>query len=320
MKRIFLKSSLAAVAVLCMGRAFGQAYPQKPIRVVIGFPPGTIMDGVARPVSEEMSRRLGQPIVLEFKAGAGSTIAAKYVAAAAPDGYTLLFSAASAILPLLNRNGVDSGTELTSVAHVASAPFFVLARGDLPVSNMRDLIAYSKAQPGRVTHGVGTATAELVMQMFKARTGVESRSIPYKSSVQSLQAMLAGEIDLSVGTVAAFLPHMQTGKIRAIAVLSAQRSPLAPDVPTASELGISNLEIGTNLGLWAPPNTPADVVQKLSGEVRAALSLPAVLERVRKGAAAEPSATPTSEGQLRIYESEKKIWAEAAQIANFKAP
>ena len=322
MRRAFFKAALVAVAALCSLQASAQAWPQKPIRLVIGFPPGTIMDGVARPVSEEMSKRLGQPIILEFKPGAGSTIAAKFVAAAEPDGYTLLFSAASAILPVLNKtNGVDSGKELASVAHVASAPFFVLARGDMPASSsLKDLVAHSKASSGGLTHGVGTQSAELVMQMFKSRTGVESRSIPFKSSAESLRAMLGGEIDLSVGTVAAFLPHMQTGKIRAITVMSAQRSPLAPNVPTPAELGVANLAIGTNLGIWAPPGTPRDVINRLSAEVKTALALPEVQERIRKGAAAEPSTTPTPEGQLKIYENEVKVWAEAAKIANFKAP
>lgn len=321
MRRAFFRATLLVAAALVTGAASAQAWPQKPIRVVIGFPPGTIMDGVARPVTEEMSKRLGQPIILEFKPGAGSTIATRSVVAADPDGYTLLFGAASAVLPLLNRNnGTDSGKELASVAHVASAPFFVLARGDLPATTLKDLVAHGKTAANGMTHGVGTQSAELVMQMFKARTGVESRSIPYKSSAQSLQAMLAGEIDLSVGTVAAFLPHMQTGRIRAITVMSAQRSPLAPNVPTPSELGVPNLEIGTNLGLWAPPGTPRDVIARLAAEARAALAQPDVIERIRKGAAAEPSTTPSPEGQLRIYENEVKVWTEAARLANFKAP
>ncbi len=320
MKKSIVKCWLVLLALVCAGLAQAQTYPQRPIRMVIGFPPGTILDGVARPVAEEMSKKLGQPIVIEFKPGAGSTIGAKFVVAAEPDGYTLLFSAASAVLPVLNANGVDSARELVSVAHVASAPFFVLARGDLPASTLPELIAYSKAQPDRLTHGVGTASAELVMQMFKSRAGIQSRSIPYKSSVQALQAMLAGEIDLSTGTVSAFLPHIQTGRVRAVAVLSDQRSPLVPSALTPVELGLPSLEMGTNLGIWAPPGTPREIVQRLAAEVKAALALPTVAERIRKGAAAEPSANPSPEGQLRVYEMETRVWGEAAKLANFKAP
>ena len=320
MKTKLLTILLTLTTLLFAQSAEAQSYPRKPIRMIIGFPPGTIMDAVARPVTEEMARKLGQPIILEFKPGAGSTLAAKYVTAAEPDGYTLFFSASSAISPLLNPDsGVDSGKELTSIAPIAFAPFFIVSRATLPAPTRKDLIAYSKADPGRLTHGVGTQSAELVMQMFMARSGVRSRSIPYKSAANAVQAMLADEIDLGVGTVASYLPHIQAGKIRALAVMAAQRSPQLPNVPTAAELGIQNLEMASNLGIWAPLNTPKEVVQRISAEARAALAIPEIALRIRKGAAAEPVLDATPENQLRIYEQESRTWAEAARLGNFKA-
>lgn len=315
-----MAGALFVLALLWSGFASAQAYPNKPIRFIIGFPPGTIIDTVARPLAEEMSKKLGQPIIIEFKPGANSTIGAKFVVNAEPDGYTLFFGTSSTIHPLLNKNnGVDAGKDMASVAAVASAPFFVLSRASLPVTSLKELTAWGKANPDRLSHAAPSATANLIMKMIEARTGVSSRGIPYKSSAQASLALLSGEVDLGAATVLSFLPHIQAGKLRALFVLAPKRSGLLPDVPTAAELGVANLEMATNIGLWAPPGTPAAVIQRISSEVAAALAVPAIAENIRKGAGADPVGS-TPEGQLRIFEAESKSWAEAARLANFTAP
>ena len=181
------------------------------------------------------------------------------------------------------------------------------------------MLAYGKANPDALTHGAPSATANLIMAMVKTKTGMSSRGIPYKSSAQLAIALLAGEVDLGAVTVLSFLPQIQAGKVRPLLVLSAKRSPLAPNVPTAAELGFRDLEMATNMGLWAPRATPRDIIQRLSTEAVAVLKTPAIADQIRKGAGAEPVGS-TPEGQLRIYEAETRSWTEAARLANFVAP
>ncbi len=320
MKKI-LGALILGLAALTIGVSAGAqpaAYPNKPIRFIIGFPPGTIIDAVGRIVTNEMSKHLGQPIILEFKPGANSTIGAKYVVNAEPDGYTIFLGTASTIHPLLNRNnGVDAGKEFASISTIATAPFFILVRADLPIKSLQDLIAYDKAKPGALTYGSPSAPAYLLMSVLKERTGVDVRSVPYKASGQVAMALLAGEVDMAAVTALSFLPHIQAGKIRPLFSLSPKRASILPDVPTAAELGIRNFEFATTIGLWAPLGTPKEIIQKLNAEVVAALKNPAVAEQVRKAAGAEPvSSTP--EGQIAVHDADSKAWGEAARLANFK--
>lgn len=304
---------------LCAGRpAMAQPYPDKPIRFVIGFPPGTIIDAVGRIVTAEMSKQLGQSIVLDFRPGANATIGARHVMSAPADGYTLFFGTASTIHPILNRfNGVEAGKEFASVAAIATAPFFMLSKADLPVRSLQDFTAHAKSKADGLTYGAPSAPAFLLMRVFRDRTGVEARAIPYKNSAQLSVALLAGEVDVAPATALSFLPHIRAGKVRALFILAPKRSSLLPGVPTAAELGIRNFEFATNIGLWAPPATPREVVQKLNAEATAALRVPAVAEQVRTIAGAEPVGS-TPEGQLAIYDADVKSWGEAARLADFR--
>ena len=314
-----LRDVLLALALLIVaGAPSAQTYPSKPIRIVIGFPPGTILDLISRLVGSEMAKPLGQPMVLEFKPGASGTIGARYVVNASPDGYTLLYGPLVSAHPLLNRNNpVDAGKELAAVSRFATTPYFFVCRTSLPVSSLPELIAYAKADPHRLKHGLPSATTDLVMQMFKSRTGINSRSIPYKSSPQITVALLAGEVDWSVANVAGFLPHIQAGTIRALFVAAARRSPLLPSVPTAAEFGIANFEVASNYGLWAPLGTPKEIIQRLSAEAAAALQIPAVAEQIRKGSGAEPVGS-TPDDLIRSFDADIKFLSDAARLANFQ--
>lgn len=318
MKQTLCDVMLTLAMLIAASASLAQPYPTKPIRIVIGFPPGTILDFVSRLVSNEMAKPLGQPIVIEFKPGASSTIGAKYVVSANPDGYTLLYGPLVAAHPLLNRNNaVDAGKDLAPVSRFATTPYFFVSRASLPVSSLQELVAYAKTNPDSLKHGLPSATTNLIMQMLMSRTGINSRSIPYKSSPQITIALLAAEVDWSVANVAGFLPHIQAGTIRALFVASTKRSSLLPNVPTAAEFGVPNFEVASNYGLWAPLGTPKDIIQKLSAEAATALKIPAVAEQIRKGSGAEPVGS-TPEELMRTFEADIKFLSEAARLAKYQ--
>ena len=318
MRLLSLHALLTIAALLASGPSLAQQYPTKPIRLVIGFPPGTIIDTVARMVGTEMEKQLGQPIVLEFKPGANGTIAAKYVVSSNPDGYTFYYGNVLLAHPLFNRNNaVDAAKELTPVSRFVTLPYFLVARSGLPVKSIQELLAYTKANPGALTHGAPTATTDLLMQMIKDRAGIESRSIPYKASPQILTALLAGEIDTTISSVQAFLPHIQAGTIRALLVTSPRRSPVLPNVATTVDAGLPNFDMALNFGLWAPLQTPKEINQRLSKEASVVLKNPIIVEQILKGSAADAVGS-TPEEQMRSFEAETRFWSEAIRRANFQ--
>lgn len=317
--RSSIRKCLVGVALLSLSiPALGQAYPAKPVRFVIGFPPGTVVDAVARLAGNVMEKRLGQPILLEFKPGASATIAAKYVTSAEADGYTLYYGSAVTFHPILNRNNaVDAAKELLPVAGFATAPWFLFANPKIQFNSFKELVAYSKANPGVLRHSTASATSDLVSTLLMARTGLVSQAIPYKGPPPAIIALLAGEIELGASTLQPYLPSVQASKIRALFVAASARSPLLPNVPTSVEAGVPDFELSQNYGLWAPMGTPKEIIQKLGGEAIAAVKSPAISEQIRKGFAAEPSGL-TAEELLRTFEGEVRFWAEAARAANFK--
>jgi len=311
-------AAFAALALALPGASHAQqAFPSKPIKILIGFPPGTIMDAMGRPMAAELSRRMGQPVVVENRVGANATIAARAVLQAEPDGYTLFFGNVSAVHPLLNKtNGVDASKELTPVADVAVPPFVLIARAGLPVTTFAQLGQFMKANPGKLTYGAPSATADMLMALTKARTGVEARGIPYKGSPQVAIALLADEVDLTAATAQSFIPQLRAGKMRGLFVMGNKRLAVLPDIPTTAELGIKDLELSVHMGFWAPPGMPAAIVQKLNAEIVAALATPSVNQAIRD-LGAEPTGTSAA-AQLKITEAENKAWAEAARLANFQ--
>ena len=318
MRLYILHAILSIAALLASGPSLAQQYPTKPIRFVIGFPPGTIIDTVARMVGTEMEKQLGQPIVLEFKPGANGTIAAKYVVSSHPDGYTFYYGNVLLAHPLFNRNNaVDAARELSPVSRFVTLPYFLVARASLPVKSIQELVAYTKTNPGALTHGAPTATTDLLMQMLRDRAGIESRSIPYKGSPQILTALLAGEIDTTISSVQAFLPHIQAGTIRALLVTSSRRSPVLSNVATTVDAGLPSFDMALNFGLWAPLRTPKEITQKLSAEASVVLKNPGIVEQILKRSAADAIGS-TPEEQMRSFEEETKHWSEAIRRANFQ--
>lgn len=296
---------------------WAQAWPNKPIKVVIGFPPGTIIDATMRLLGTEMEKKLGQQIVLEFKPGANGTIGAKAVVTAPPDGYTLSYGNSVSIHPLFTRNNaVDATKELVSVSNVLTTPFYFIASAKLPARNFDELLKVAKASPGGLSQGNSVEVIDLIFEMLKERTGFPSRSIPYKGSSQVVVAMLAGEVDVTIGSILAYIPHAQAGKVNPILILSGKRHPQFPNLPTAAEVGIPNFELALDYGLWAPLGTPNDIVQKLASEAAAAARVPSVAEQIRKLGSEPVGSTP--EEQVRTFNAQMNVWADAIRKSGFK--
>lgn len=288
MKSFIFRVALALAAMLSASAAFAQ-YPNRPITVVFGFPPGTILDTSARLITDEMSRRLGQPVVFQFKPGANGTIAAKFVANAAPDGYTLLYGNMMTSHPILNRhNAVDPVKELTPISLTATAAYFLYVRASLPISSVQQLLAYEKANPGKLTYGSPQAGIDMAFHMFKARGAFLPFAIPYKSTPQVINAMLAGDVDMAFSGLTGWAPHVESGKVRPLFYAHPSRSSSLPQIPSNVEAGFPGLDLGSLYSLWAPLGTPKEIIDKLSAEAARATRLPMVSDRLRTAFHAEP--------------------------------
>ncbi len=261
-----------------------QAYPAKPIRLILPFPPGGSTDIVARLIGQKLTESWGQPVLIENRPGAGGNIAAETAARAAPDGYTLFqVNVANAIgATLYPKLSYDLITSFAPVIQLATTPYVLLAHPTVPAKNTAELIALAKARPGQLNYasaGGGSAT-HLSGELLKSMAGVNIVHVPYKGTGPAVTALLSGEVDLYFATVPAALPLVEAKKLRALGVTSARRSPLMRDVPAIAEAGLKGYETSTWHGVLAPAATPADVVVKLNAEIARTLAQPAVKERL----------------------------------------
>ena len=317
MKRIVKQCGVLLAGVWFCAGAFAQTYPNKPIRVIIGNPAGTVVDGTARPILDDMSKRMGQPIVIDYRTGANTRIGAKAAATATPDGYTLFYSNVMQSHSLFNKeNFVDAGKEFVQVSQFVATPWVLVTRASLPATNMQELLAWAKANPGKLRNGAAAPSVTLAMKVLESRIGLASESIPYKASTQVLTSMLAGDIDMTFGSVQTYQAQVQAGKLNIIAFMANKRFALLPNVPSAPEVGLKDFEIPAYYGLWAPVGTPRDIIQKLSAEAAISARNPAIVEQMRRGAGGETLGT-TPEEQMKMYEYEVKFWSEASRLSNY---
>ncbi len=272
------------LAVTCVAAGNCYAFPERPLRFLIPFPPGGGADNLARIVSQAAGEKLGQQIVIDNRAGAGGNIAAEVAAKAAPDGYTLLqANVAHAIsTALYSKLGYDLLTGFAPVTQLASIPFVLAVQPSLGVVSVKELIALAKARPGAINYassGNG-GPSHLAMEMFKSLAGVNIRHVPYKGGVAAATDLIAGHVQAGFFTVSAALPLIAGGRVKVIAIASAQRSSLVPDIPTVAESGLPGHEATTWFGVMAPIGTPAPIVAKLHAVFVQALKLPDVQERL----------------------------------------
>ena len=254
--------------------------PNRPIKVVVPFPAGGPTDGMARIISDRLGTVLGQSIVIENRGGgAGGSIGAKFVAAADPDGYTILITPGGSLTtgPAVHKNiGYDPVKVFVPVAQLIETPLIMSVHADLPVKSMAELVAYAKANPGKVSwgsQGFGVAP-HLLLELFKLEAGVNIVHVPYRGTAPMLAAIVAGEVQVVADPMTTSLPHIQSGKLRAIAIAGAERTPKLPDVPTAMEAGFPKLQSPFWLGVVAPAGTPPAIIDKLNAAFRESLAPP----------------------------------------------
>ena len=294
--KLHLCAALALTAV-ASGSAFAQPFPSKPVKLVVGFPPGGGVDIIARAISQRLGDKLGQPIIVENKPGAGGNIAAEQVARAPADGHTLLVSAVSSLAisaSLYRQPRYDLLKDLTPVAVVASVPNVLVVNPAAKANNVRELIALAKANPGKVNFGSagnGT-TVHFAGELFKSMAGVDMVHVPYKGAAPAMTDLLGGQVQVMFDFLSAAAPHIKGGKLRPLAVTSATRSPLLPDVPTVAEAGLPGYQVLGHFGVLAPAGTPPEILKQLNREIANVVKLPEVRERLIASAATPEYQTP----------------------------
>ena len=292
------------------GTAFGQtlAYPSKPVRIIISFPPGGSTDFLARILAERLQSGMQQTVIVENRPGGNSVIAAETVAKAAPDGHTLFMAVDSvmSLNPLLySKLSYDPERDFVPISHVASQPFFMVAGPRSPVRDLPSLIAYARANPGKLTYGTSAMLQQLAGEKIKLDTKVDMLHVPFKGSPPMLQALLNGEIDFAITATTPYANYVKEGRLFGIATSGGQREMVLPTTPVMRESGFPDLEFGNWNGLYAPAGTPNIVIEKLNAEVRKAMSDPAVSARLIPAGIYPSASTPDQLRSLRKSDIER---------------
>jgi tripartite-type tricarboxylate transporter receptor subunit TctC len=273
----------------------------KPIRIVVPFTPGGSNDLLARVISQKFNEAWGQPAIIDNRPGGGSTIGIEVVVRAAPDGYTLLTTSGGiAINVSLYKLPFNPVTDLTPVALLAQMPYLLSVNPSLPAKSVQDIINLAKAQPGKLvfsSSGAGTS-AHLTMEMFNAAAKLSMLHVPYKGGAPAVSAVMSGEAQMTFNVITGTLPHVRSGKLRAIAVSSVKRAEVAPEIPTVAESGIPGFEVIAWYNMFAPARTPRSIVNRLNAELNRMLLQPDVRERFRTLGVTPLSGTPEDLGNL----------------------
>jgi tripartite-type tricarboxylate transporter receptor subunit TctC len=300
---------------------FAQPYPHKPLRLIIPFPGGGGgADYVGRVIGQKLAERLGQPVVIENRPGAAGNIGIELVAKAQPDGYTLLLTTPSLTISpsLYKKLNYDPVKDLAPISLVAEIPNLFLVRPSLPVTNLKEFVTYARANPGKLNFGgsgIGSST-HLATVLFMSLAKVNLVNVTYKGSAQALIGMLGGEIDVIVIGPTAALPQIQSGRVRALAVLRNERLPSLPNVPTIKEAGVENSEVTTWYGILAPAGTPRDIMNRLNAEWIRIAAQPDTLEKMQNAGVETLSGTPAQFAAL--IKAEIARWAKVIKDANVR--
>jgi tripartite-type tricarboxylate transporter receptor subunit TctC len=297
-------------AGLASGGAFAQAWPAKPVTLVVPFATGGTTDVLARAVGQELSKALGQPVIVENKGGAGATIGADYVAKAKPDGYTLLVGAVHHTIAtsVYKKLPYDFQKDLAPVSTLALVPNVLVVGPSVPAKNVTELLALAKASPGKFTYGSnGNGTGQhLIGAQFERMGNVQLLHVPYKGSGPLTIDLLGGQVDLSFDTIPPVLSHIKAGKLRALAVTTSKRSPALPDVPTLDEAGLKGFDLGTWFGVLAPAATPKDIVTRLNTEIVKIVKAPEFKKKMEE-LGAEPIGNTPAQMAAQIKEDTERF-------------
>lgn len=319
-RRHLLAAAGAALCLAVPAFAQAQAYPTKPVKLVVPYPPGGPTDIVARLVAQKLSDAMGQQFIVDNRAGAGGNPGAELVARSPADGYTLVVATtAHAINPSLFKNlGYSLSKDFAPVSQLTSGPLVIVANPSLPANNVAELIALAKAKPGELnfaSSGNGQST-HLSAELFASMAGVKMKHIPYKGSAPALTDTMGGQTHLMFDTMLSAMPHVKGGKLKALAVTSAARSPVAPDVPTVAESGLPGYEAIAWNGLLAPAGTPPEVLARLSAELKKVLATPEVKDKFEAQGFAASWNSPEDFGRFMTAEVDK--WAKVVKVSGAK--
>lgn len=321
-------SRIAGLAILLAGFAtaigsaslFAQSYPSKPVRVIVAFPPGGGTDMMGRALAQKLTDALKQSVFVENRAGAAGVIGADIVAKSPPDGHTLLFASSAYVISAAVQPKLpyDAATALVPVSFAALTPNLVLVHPSVPAKNVKELIALARKWPGELNYGStgNGAPYHIATEMFKNMAKVNLVHVPYKGAAPALTATISGEVTVLFGNIVSALPHARQGRLRALAVTTTRRSPIAPELPTVAEAALPGYDFATWFGMLAPAGTPPAVISRLNQEIARALQLPDLRQRLLADGAEPGSSTPEEFG--RIIQNDIKRFAALAKAVNMK--
>lgn len=307
--RRFFRAGTALIIGAAASAAFAQAWPNKPISLVVPFPPGGTTDVLARAIGQQLSTSLGQPVIIESKPGAGATIGADFVAKSKADGYVFLMGAVHHTIAstVYKKLPYDFQKDFSPVSIVAMVPNVLTTNPSVAAKSLAELLALAKTQPGKLTYGSnGNGTAQhLIGAQFESMGKVTLVHVPYKGSGPLATDLLGGQINMSFDTITPVLPHIKAGKLRALAVTTARRSPALPDVPTLDEAGMKGFDLGTWFGLLAPAGTPAPIIEKMSREIARIVASPEFKKKMEEIGAEPIGNTPVQMAQQIREDTER---------------
>jgi tripartite-type tricarboxylate transporter receptor subunit TctC len=311
---------VVTLACIFAGMAHAQTYPAKPVRIVVPFAPGGGTDVIARYLATGLSESMKRPFIVDNRAGANAIIGTEVVARAPADGYTLLFvSSPHSVNPsMYAKLPYDTLRDFVPISMVASSPYFLVIHPSLPVRNVKELIALAKKQPDQILYGTGGSgsSAHLTAELFNQMAGVKLREVPFKGAGPALIGTLTGEVSLVFGNALTVKPHIESGRLRALGIASAQRSKSAPDLPTIAESGVPGFRSDAVLGLLGPARTPRPIVDLLNAESHKVMRQPGTVEAMRNMAVDIVLSTPEEFGSL--IDSEMQRWGKVVRALNLK--
>ena len=313
-------SALTLTALLGAGTAFAQAYPNKPIKAIVPFAPGSATDQIARAFSAKMSETLGQTIVIENKPGANGMLGADTVAKAPADGYTILFgtnSTNAALKSLMKKLPYDQDTAFTPIGYMGSVPLIVAVNNDFPAKTLSELISMAKAKPGSINFATASTSQRISSEMLASMAGIKMTHVPYKSGPSAMTDLIGGQVHMFTADFAVMLPQVKAGKVRALAVTSSARSAAVPDLPTVNEAaGLKDYELIAFFGAYGPAGMPREAVQKLNEAINAAARSKEVVDRF--SALGMETAPGTAEAFAQRTAREAVKWAKAIKDAGIE--
>jgi len=317
---IFHRALIVGVAMIAATGAHAQAWPDRPIKFIMTAPAGSSIDTLGRTIAEKLSPRLGQPVVVENKAAAGGTVATTEVARAAPDGYTMLlgYPAPLAFAPLLQKLPYDVRKDLAPVIITSNQPSVLAVNAALPIKNIAELIAYGKANPGKLNYAsVGNgSSSHLTMELLKSVSGLDAVHVPFNGSPPAVTATVQGETQMLFAVMQPLQAQIQAGKLRAIAVTTAKRFPLLPDLPTIAESGYPSVVSDAWNGIVVPADTPKPIVARLNAEINAILKDPEVVKKMQAQGFDLVGGTPEDFGALMKADTDR--WAPVIKQVGLK--